>query len=166
MKRILLGGNSFHNQSWIEEVRQRIGGDVQEYRHWKTGEPMIDFGYEASVLAMAAKDEPMTVFAKSAGCLVAMKAARELGVVIDRAVFVGFPYHWGIERGIDVALWLKEWNIPTLFAQKENDPAIGGEELREMLPSRGKILIIPGNDHEYGEFDLYLSSVEDFFFKT
>lgn len=162
MNCIFLGGNSHHNQQWIEDVQKRIGGGVQMYRHWKTGESMIDFDHEASVLATSTNGESITVFAKSAGCLVAMKAVRELDVKIDRAVFVGFPYYWGIEKGIDVATWLKEWNVSTVFVQKEHDPVIGGEELREMLPAHVEVIVIPGENHEYGEFEGYLGKAGEF----
>lgn len=159
-KLILLPGNGTHNRQWIEDVQSRIGGEILYYKHWETGEPTIDFSVEARQLKELADGQSINVFVKSVGTLLAMKAVREVGVRIEKAVFVGTAVHWGTERGIPVRAWLKEWEIPTLFVHKENDVVISADELSTILNGRHEILVLQGADHDYMEFDQYLQRVQ------
>ena len=158
-KVILLPGNGAHNRDWIEDVQSRIGGEILYYKHWETGEPMLDFAVEVQRLKELADGHPIKVFAKSAGALLAIKAFREAGIQIEQAVFVGTAVSWGAERGIPVREWLREWQVRTLFVHKENDLVIAANELSIILDGRHEILVLQGADHDYMEFDQYIQRV-------
>lgn len=158
-KVILLPGNGAHNRQWIEDAQSRIGGEILYYRHWEAAEPTIDFTIETQRFKELADGQSIEVFAKSVGTLLAMKAVREVGVRIEKAVFVGTAVNWGMERGILVREWLKEWDIPTLFVHKENDVVISANELSTILDGRHEVLVLQGADHDYMEFDQYVHRV-------
>lgn len=159
---ILLPGNGSHNKEWIESVRDAIGGEILVYEHWKTGEKVIDFEKETKRLAEMAQDEEVEIFAKSAGCLLAIKAVHEGGIRVRKAVFVGAAVRWGEELGLPVSEWLKDWTFPTLFIQAVGDPAIPGEELRPLLPLAGLLKVVPGEDHDYADLVEYIGDVRAF----
>lgn len=158
---ILLPGNGAHNRSWIESIQKETGGTIQYYNHWLTEGSEIDFSYEAQTLAKNAQGQGISVFAKSAGTLVVMKAVREFGAQIERAVFVGTPVKWGIAKWIPVSAWLSEWNVPTLFIQKEQDHVISSRELSMLIGERHRLLTLPGRDHDYLEFEQYIPQVKE-----
>lgn len=153
---ILLPGNSAGNREGFEALQSRLGGTILYYQHWSTGEPMIDFETEARRLAELANDSPVRVIAKSAGCLLAMRAVREAAVDIEKAVFLGTAVLWGEERGIPVREWLQEWSVPTLFIHKEQDPVIAVADLQAIVNRRHEILALPGNDHNYDDLDVFI----------
>lgn len=159
---ILLPGNGVHNRGWIEEIQKMLGGTIQEYQHWKNGEAMIDFAHEARVLSETVSNQPVRVFAKSAGCLVAMKAVRELGLQIERAVFVGTAVEWGETQGLAVRSWLQDWHVPTLFVHKQQDPVIALQNLKASLPPSSQLVELPGADHDYFELDSFIPAVKAF----
>lgn len=159
---ILLPGNGAHNRKWIEDIQKVLGGTIQEYRHWKNGEAVIDFAHEARILSETASNQPVRVFAKSAGCLVAMKAVRELGVQIERAVFVGTAVEWGEGQGLPVRSWLQDWHVPTLFIHKQRDPVIALQDLKSLLPLSSQLAELPGADHDYFELDSFIPAVKVF----
>lgn len=161
MKKLyLLAGNGLHNRNWIEDIQRQIGGNIQYYQHWEIGAPELNFDVEARVLRDLSKGDPVLIFAKSAGCLVTMKAVYELGLQVERAVFVGTAVNFGLQHGIPVDGWLKEWRVPTLFVHKENDKVIAADELRQMINENQQTLILSGKDHDYLEFDQYLPQVK------
>lgn len=159
---ILLPGNGVHNKEWIEDIQKVLGGMIQVYRHWKNGEAMIDFAHEARVLSETVSNQPVRVFAKSAGCLVAMKAVREFGVQIERAVFVGTAVEWGEVQGLPVRSWLQDWHVPTLFVHKQQDPVIALQDLKGSLPPSSQLVELPGADHDYLELDSFIPAVKAF----
>lgn len=163
LKVLLLPGNGIHNKAWIERVQSDIGGDILSYAHWQSGEKLIDFDVEGERLKEMAEMQSVFVFAKSAGAVLAMKTVRELGLRVEKAVFVGMPVSWGMERGLPVDVWLQEWSVPTLFIQKEHDPAFSASALAEFLSGEHELLILKGEDHEYAELEWFIPRVEQVF---
>lgn len=161
-KLILLPGNSVRNKEWIEMIQKEIGGEILQYEHWKTGAPLIDIEKETEALRRFAGANPIRIFAKSAGCLLAMRAARDNGLTIVRAVFVGTAVTWGREKGFAVNEWLAAWQVPTLFIQKEGDRAIPAGELQSILPRSGELYSLPGDDHDYMEMKMFIPKVKEF----
>ena len=78
MRLVLLAGNNKRNKDWILQVERTLAqffdsSNILEYDHWKTGKELIDIQLEAKKLA-ALKQEDFAIFAKSAGCFVALEA--------------------------------------------------------------------------------------------
>ena len=158
---ILLPGNSVGNRESIEQIRDEIGGAVQYYDHWDSGASEVDFAAETQKLKDTANGKPIRILAKSAGCLVAMKAYYDLGVEIEKAVFLGVAANWGEERNMPVRKWIKKWNVATLFIHKEHDFVIEASELSELIGDRNEIFVLPGNNHDYNEFEKFMPKLKE-----
>ena len=156
----LLPGNGVHNRDWIEQVQSSIGGNILYYEHWSSGASTMNIDVETERLAEVASGKPIRVFAKSAGAILAMKAVRGASVELEKAVFVGTAVNWGIKLGLPIRAWLEEWKVPTLFIQKEHDRAFFAGELSTLLSGRYELLVLPGEDHDYLEFDQYIPRVQ------
>jgi alpha/beta superfamily hydrolase len=168
-KLILLAGNSAGNKNWIEEVGETMAGDfkevyVQHYDHWETDEGMIDLELEKSKLRKSTEDcSNCVVFGKSAGVILALQAL-ESGIIDPYAMFfVGFPYHFAERIGADPDRLLKNVDIPVRIVQKETDPAINAEDLRQILDKIDNDNIeferIPGDNHHYGDIDFLRNTI-------
>lgn len=163
MELILLGGNSVKNKEWIEEVENYLKEDfdsthVHYYKHWETGEALIDINYEVNSLAnYLSNKEDYVIFAKSAGCLVVVKGVYDGKISPSRCVFAGFPVAWAKENKFDLDNWLNEYSVKTSFVQNSHDPAIFVEDLRnyldEMNFSNYKIIELEGDTHSYDDLE-------------
>ncbi len=170
----LLAGNSISNKDWIEAVAAKLSPELQTeilyYDHWQSGEELINLDLELEKLvAMTNGVEEYAIFAKSAGALLALKGVEEGKLKPIKCIFAGTAVGWGKARGLPVDQWLggeKNSTPPTLFIQKEDDPAIGTADLEQLLTQLGrenyKLKIIPGSDHSYDDLDLLKKEIEDY----
>lgn len=157
-KLLLLPGNSARHREWILDIQAHLGGEPVIYSHWDTGEEMISFEAELDKMGEMVGQEPCMVFAKSAGVILAMKAVRERNMNIQRAVFLGTPLSWAMDRGLMLDEWLSDWEIPSLFIQNEFDPLASAQELAEHLPPDAELKVVDGDTHEY---DVYADYIEE-----
>src|SRR5688572_22420724 len=109
MKLLLLPGNSSLTKSWIHEVGRALQGLfseclVHEYEHWISGSEHIDYEAELKRLSALspAGQEPSTIFAKSAGVVLALLAAERKIIPADRGILVGTPVKMAASSGIDL----------------------------------------------------------------
>jgi hypothetical protein len=162
MQFILFGGNSLANSLWLEEMKTALEQEFGEvlahrYRHWETGESLIDLDGElASFLEEFRSAGPYVMVAKSVGALLALKGIFESKLNPVACVFVGTSVTWGREKGFEVDKWLKNYSTLTLFIHKSKDPITSIEFLKAALTeARAKnyrFHIMPGNDHNYFEY--------------
>jgi hypothetical protein len=161
---ILLGGNSPEHKSWIYEVETELGDlfertYIHVYKHWEENKPLIDLEYEVQKLGDTVKElKNYVVFAKSAGCLVALKAVKDELLHPDKCVFVGLPFTWGEKNGYKCENWLKDYNVPTMFIQKSLDPADSFEKVKDLVTSHNvsnyDLREVPGDTHHYEDLTL------------
>jgi hypothetical protein len=159
MNLFLLPGNSkASNEPWIKEVAKTLATVGKQYLlvydHWKTGDMLMDIENEVDRLGAAAHAmEDVAIFAKSAGCLVALRAINESRVQPRVCVFVGFPGHFAKDIGIDVKELLTSLKVPILFIQQQRDPAYSAGDLmillKQVKATSCKVLRIEGNSHNY-----------------
>lgn len=172
MKLLLLSGNSISNKKWIEEVGQILNPLFDEikihyYKHWETGEEIIDLDSELSTLTAEINEwKDYMIFAKSAGCLLTLKGIYEKKIHPLKCVFVGAAIDWGKERQFLVGDWLKNYNTTTFFIQKTNDPVISFKNLKKILEDLDvknySLKEIPGNDHNYLDLEFLRQVIENF----
>jgi pimeloyl-ACP methyl ester carboxylesterase len=156
---IILPGNNWHNQEWTEEVERMVSDDfektwMQKYDSWMSHEAVLDLDKESRKLIDKGQEfGQYCVFAKSAGALLCMKVVKEGRFHPSKCMFVGASIKWGLEQGWPVNDWVKDFNVPTLFLHKKDDPIMGFEELRIALEKGNvtncKLIEIPGNSHHY-----------------
>lgn len=163
MNLILLPGNVASNRHWIEEVEQSLrpnfsSANIQFYRHWQTGDDLIDLDHELKELFdKTSKLSDYLIFAKSAGVVLSVKGICEGKIKPERCIFVGTPILWAIEKGFDFDRWITSFSVPTLFIQRENDPAMPADKLKDYLNGKGvtnyKFVKIPGASHDYPDIE-------------
>ncbi len=172
MNLILLSGQSLKNKEWIEgvgcELRDLFGKtQIQYYDHWASGAEFIDLEKEQQkLIVMAEPLEPYVIFAKSAGTWLASRAMTEGKIDPEACVFVGTAIEYGRENNFPIEAWFKNLFTPTLFIQKEKDPAIFGAHLQDFLDEEQvenyQLEVIPGNDHTYDDLALIKTKVKAF----
>lgn len=173
-KLIILPGNSPKNKAWGEGVAAHFGSlfdDVymQSYKHWETGEEVIDFEHEAKRLAEAAAGGgEQYVFAKSFGSILTFTAVHQ-GLIAPRAcIFFGIPFN--LVEGHDI--WSGAWSpvetfvVPAIAFHNEHDPVADYAFTNRILAKHGtgSIRTIPmsGDNHTYDDFAAYDPHVKDF----
>jgi len=170
---ILLPGNDPLNKKWIEEVSETFkryfpNRKILYYKHWQpenTKEASINFDLEIQRLKeeiSSWQDREYYVFAKSAGCVLALLAMKEGFLKPVQCFFVGFPLYFARQHGyviedlLEVSLKSADNNAP-VFIQKEFDPACHAENLKEILDGiypRGYMLnVVKGDNHHYEDID-------------
>ena len=161
MNLILLPGNGLSNKSWILDVAKCMEDlfdktYVQSYEHWKTGSTSenIDMTQEEEKLTDLLKDmQEYSIFAKSAGAILTMKAIFDKKIHPSYCIFTGFAYNFAKRNNFDIDLWLKDFNIPTLLIQKSFDPEFSFLELKDFWQQQNaqnySLIEIEGSNHEY-----------------
>lgn len=162
MNLILLGGNSPTNKQWLHDLATVLkthlpSSYIHHYRHWETGEELIDLDYELEVLTKNLPAVPYIVLAKSAGVLLTLKGVAEKLLSPQKCIFLGTPILWAKGNHFAVDSWLNNYSLPTLFIQQAHDPAMSFNDLKQYL-EQGNIKYyqffeVPGDDHVYGNFD-------------
>jgi len=175
MDLVLLSGNSIENKEWIEEVDRVVSLGfnstyVQYYDHWEKGGKMIDFDVEMEKLVDAVESlDKYSIFAKSAGVLLALRGIAEKKINPAKCIFAGTAIYFGLRLKLDVKKWLKACTVPALFVQKELDPAISFKDLEVFVRTAGmknyKMQEIPGHNHHYGDTGELKKFITEFILK-
>jgi alpha/beta superfamily hydrolase len=170
---ILLTGNSEKTKSWIEGVAKTLHPlffptNIQQYDHWGKGQDvLIDVDLELAKLEKnVAPLKHYALLGKSAGCLVILKGIQEKRLRPTFCVFLGLPVSWAHANDYPIDAYLNNYQIPTLFLQKEYDPAIGANDLASLLKekhvSHHQLVSVPGKDHHYEDLQLLKQSIQTF----
>lgn len=171
MNLILLGGNSTINKQWLHDLATALKSHypspyIHHYRHWETGEELIDLDYELEALTKNLPAEPYIILAKSAGVLLTLKGLAEEVLKPQKCIFLGTPFAWAKANNFAAETWLKHYSLPTLFIQQSHDPAISYQDLQHYLEQAGltnsKPVEIPGDDHIYGDFEQLKNTIASF----
>lgn len=162
MHLILLGGNSVINKQWLQDLAIALKTDfsspyIHHYRHWETGEKLIDLDYELEVLTKNLPAEPYIILAKSAGVLLTLKGVAEKQLNPQKCIFLGTPIFWAKDNHFAVESWFCTHSLPTLFIQQIYDPAMSSDDLKQYLEQENvkdhQLVELPGDDHAYNDFD-------------
>lgn len=158
---ILLPGNSIENKEWIESCSSSFRELFPQryahyYKHWSEKGKIIDISYEVDALTSTIdKNEPIVLFAKSAGIIVALKAMAANLIQPSACIFVGLPVLWVRDLGIDIKPLIDVLSVKTLLIQNKEDPFGSEQQVREFMTNRHiKLEILQGKSHNYDDFDL------------
>lgn len=172
MKLILLAWNNKQsNESWIQEVEQKLSvffdeTHIQYYNHWTKDIPNIDLEYESKVfLEKINQIDDYVIFAKSAWSIVALKNIYENNLKPKACIFVGVPMWMIFHNQFPYEKWLKNIDISILFIQKTNDPACSYDELVKLFlefSDKFKFIEIEWNTHYYEDIDTLKKLVGEF----
>lgn len=172
MDLLLLPGNSKENEEDFEKLSSNLSSHfgkvvLQRYRHWGTGEKLLDFDYEYGLI----EDNVSTfgdfgILGKSAGAILAIKAVSSRLIRPKRCVLVGTAIHFARKLGIEIEDLLRGYDVPTCFIQKTGDPAYFASDLDRLLSSVLKcefeLKAIPGDAHDYSDVENLSSMVSEY----
>src|SRR3989344_4708519 len=158
MKLILLGGISFKNKAWIEEVAAELktsfGAQIMYYDHWETGGEEMDFGVEGAKLEkVCSRLDNFGVLAKSGGSWLTLKLAAEGKIKPVRMILIGPAWNWARNNGFESVELAKKVKAPVLVIDKTCDPALPFNQLEREVKEAGldnfKLAELPGDTHHY-----------------
>ncbi|MGH9856784.1 MAG: hypothetical protein ACRD4B_02970, partial [Acidobacteriota bacterium] len=138
MNIILLGGNNIGNKQWLDNITIAFTPHfdslyVHQYRHWTTGEELIDIDLELSELSKKLPTKPYMIAAKSAGVLLALKGIQEQVLAPQKCIFFGTPIPWAKKNNFETDKWVQQYTVPTLFIQQTHDPILPFNDLQDYL---------------------------------
>ncbi len=174
MQAIVMGGQEPSNEAWATDVAnslrlKRVFADesVFSYEHWLPDavEPTIDVDREVVRLKehVAQLETSCAIVAKSVGCLVAIRAFQEGAIPLERAVLMGIAAAHAREL-------LAGYAVLTLCIQQKQDPAMGCEDLRQLLAGGNakncRVVGVPGSDGCYSKIDTITSLTQGWLIKA
>lgn len=172
MHAIFLSGNSLKNRDFIESLKKELEGlfessQIQYYKHWSTGENLIDLENEITALiALTSNSDSYVIVAKSAGVLVTLNALARKLINPVKCIFLGTPVDWARKQGFGIDTLLSNYSLPTLFIQNKKDPMFSSDDLRQLLEKSAcknySFTESDGDTHEYLNYAV-LKSVVDIF---
>jgi hypothetical protein len=160
MHALFLPGNSARNKAWIETLASELAPcfsskHIHYYKHWSTGDELIDFDYEASVVAeYIERHQVDAVIAKSAGTALTMRLI-DLGKLRTQPVLLmGIALEVAKNYKVDYCSTISKYPGSVTVLQNELDPFASGEQVRVALAGTSALVhIFPGNaTHGYGEY--------------
>ena len=161
MDLIILGGNnrSPENRAWVSDLADVLRPEFtsihpHSYHHWQTKKQVIDLDYEIETLKKIVKGKlEYIVIGKSAGVTLALKSMHAGVLSPAKCIFIGTPVRWSQRHKFDIATWLRDFSVSSLFIQESYDPAMLSNNLKKYIKEVGvvnyKFCEIPGNDHDY-----------------
>lgn len=171
MNLILLGGNNLSNKEWIESIEKLVRPNfdltlIQYFKHWETGEKMMDFEHEyRALLDITNELSDYAIFAKSLGAILAIKAMVSGAINPKKCIFAGVAIGMGLQMGLITESDLSKIKVPILFIQKTNDPAIAAKDLKSLLEQQSvknyTLKEIPGDNHDY-EVEVLIKLIKAF----
>jgi hypothetical protein len=175
---IVLSGNSLKNKAWGELMLAEYGPQFDtsymlEYDHWASGEGNINFEVEEAKLrdyvASLGDTTEVTVFAKSAGSLLAFLAIHHGAVTPARVAFFGIPFDLAATE-----LFKDNWGavdafkLPAIAFHNVEDPTTSYEFTKATLAAHAphiKLITTHEADHWYGDTQTYKKSLDSFLTK-
>ena len=139
MKTLLLPGNSIENKPWIREIAESFSDSfdeviTHEYDHWEKELPAMNFELELERLKnKVSETDEYVIFAKSAGCILALLAIQQGIVKSSCIVFVAIPFNWSRAEQYPIAKYLQKPPTQILFITKEKDPLCQYKDLEQYL---------------------------------
>lgn len=173
MNLIILPGNSKQfNEQWLKDSAENFG-DIFEtvkthvFKHWETGDQMIDVNIESERLKTEAENlDNLVIYAKSAGVITTIKACAEKLITPKACIFVGCPFGEFATNLDGFKNWVKNYDVHTLFIQQTNDPFFKYEELEKFIEENEiknyELIEIAGDNHAYDNYKDIKQFVSDF----
>jgi hypothetical protein len=175
MKIIILSGeNKKYNKVWTQKISEALQGtfeniDSFHYHYWDNQDlNKIKIDEELKLLSnMIQEEEEYIICAKTTGVLIALKGMYERLLEPQKCIFIGMPIIWARLNNFEIDKWLSEhYNTEMLIIQKDKDPSMYYEELKEYLMQKEilntQIIKISGNDMYYEDYETLPNLILDF----
>ena len=170
MNAVVLGGMSPRHHEWVSQMTETLKPECEvvqslNYRHWEQPGSEMDVAYEiARVAELVEGLGEYVVVAKSIGTIVTTLATTRGLLSPKRCLFMGFPLKLVVVEFPEMASALPLLP-PTTFLHNEHDPLGGAEVVGAYIeahaPKIYSLQTLPGNTHDYVDFDLVKQLVVD-----
>ncbi|HKC04417.1 MAG TPA: alpha/beta hydrolase [Patescibacteria group bacterium] len=159
---LILPGASIKNKEWATAVSKNLdlGHEVRPvfWEHWDNPDMPFDPKDKARELVDVVMDESVNIIAKSIGTLIASYIMEAIPDRIQKVVLCGIPLNdLNEENKETIRTALKSYPAENIICfQNEDDPHATFIEVKDFLSkinSEIKIILKPGNDHDYPFFD-------------
>jgi hypothetical protein len=161
MNLLLLGGEGPHNKPWIHQVKTELAPlfdacMVHEYEHWDGPSKSIDLTKELARLGekIDALGE-YSIFAKSAGAVLALKGIAQGTLSPHACLFAGLPLGMLRSEHIDAGILFRSCEMPISLLQNDHDPVGSYANVKAYLLDAGTRVTLfegIGNTHNYTDF--------------
>jgi hypothetical protein len=169
---IVLPGNSIKNKAWGELMLEKYGSKFDSswmlsYDHWDNGETNIDFECEEKKIhqyvSSLPTDAKITIFAKSAGSLLAFLAIYHHIIIPARCVFFGIPFDLAANNHFKDS-WepVKTFKVSAIAFHNVDDPTAGYEFTKNALAKYSPhttLITTYEADHWYGDTETYNQNI-------
>ena len=153
---VILGGNSTSNIEWVKDLSKKLSSSLEKktisYRHWSSGDNMIDIDYEGKKLANLL-DKSDVVIAKSAGSLVLLKALSISKIKIKKAIIFGFPLKWAVNNNLSVVNLVNSLNCSSIIYQNKKEIIGTPAEINKLFKNKRvknyELVELEGEGHYY-----------------
>ncbi len=171
MKLIVLPGNSKRNKEWADGAAAASVSSFDDvykhyYKHWETGEELINFDFELAQVVEKVGDEAIAVFAKSAGSVLTINGNYLGKLKPVKCLFVGLPLGTP-EQEAQLGEKILSLSVPTTIIQNTNDPYSDYARVKNFVTKVNlpniTLIETPGDNHDYLDFDLIKNKVSEFF---
>lgn len=172
MNAVFLSGNSLKNRDFIESLKRELEdlfefSQVQYYKHWQTGDSLIDLENEVTALTVLTSDiNNYAIVAKSVGVLVTLNALNRKLINPVKCIFLGTPVDWARKQGFGVDTLLSYYSLPTLFIQNKKDPMFSSGDLNQLLEKSEcknyRFIELNGDTHEYTNYAVLKFAIDSF----
>jgi predicted alpha/beta hydrolase family esterase len=171
MKTLILPGFSIHNKAWADQlssefIKNDMEATVVYWDHWKTGQ-LKDFNEinETDKIVDYIDKDTVNIVAKSIGTFITMKVLEKIPGNINKIVLCGIPVN---DINDEMALKynsLKNFDsFNALVIQNDKDPHGSAEQIKQLvhnINSKIKLIVTPGDTHEYFYFDEIIKFVDE-----
>jgi predicted alpha/beta-hydrolase family hydrolase len=169
---LILPGSNPELRDWTEAVAEEIGSlfrgsTIHEYMSWADPSASLSFREELGRLrSLPLLQEPLFVFAKSFGSVLALSAENSGLLTPAKQFFVGFPLEECRQNGYPIEKHFRGLKVPTLFLQNHADPFGSAEDLQLVLEanlsSPYELLTFGRHDHHYPDIGALRTAIEAF----
>ncbi|MFC1625664.1 hypothetical protein ACFL1Q_01315 [Patescibacteria group bacterium] len=136
----LLGGGSFKNKSWVDEIQQKLQPEITAivvyWNGWERGEDAkIDFEAETKKAAELVGNKPFDMVSKSVGSYIGLNVIEETGNLVRKLIICGVPLKdfpiEEIEKRYEILSSISVENV--VVFQNEKDPHGSFEEVNSFI---------------------------------
>ena len=168
---VVLGGNGPKNIEWVRRISGVLRKDFTiyslDYIHWSEGSSSQDINFEAELLRLEGyvKDlDSYSIVAKSAGLLLTLMAINKGVISPESVVGFGLPLEFAQSRGLELTGMLNQAAklCSLLCIQAKLDPQGTASDVHALLPSEVLLKSIPGDTHDYNQYEKLSSIAKTF----
>ncbi len=162
METLLIGGGSFKNKAWVEELKAQLEPGIPTlpliFQAWEQGESVngLNFPLELDKALKIVGDQKFNLLCKSVGSILGMKILERIPTQVEKIIVCGFPLNDFTAEELEAYQVLKNFPVETILCFQNNaDPHGSFEEAKSFIAAVNpdiKIVEKIADSHDYPYF--------------